>query len=155
MFKIIIIIACFYNTAAFTQSLSLRENDKPLNKVWAHQHAADELWNSDLWLNTTTCPYSIRFTVVHVRAVKVRAQIKTTSGHNAFGWMITVQRATDRQQTAFWSDVECQFFDASRCPRMNIDKINVSLHQCRNIAEILIESDSQSQYIREEEILWK
>lgn len=38
---------------------------------------------------------------------------------------------------------------------MNIDKINVSLHQCRNIAEILIESDSQSQYIREEEILWK
>lgn len=38
---------------------------------------------------------------------------------------------------------------------MNVDKINVSLHQCRNITETLIESDSQSQHIREEEILWK
>lgn len=35
----------------FTQDVSLWENDKPLNKVWAHQYAADELWNSDLWLN--------------------------------------------------------------------------------------------------------
>lgn len=34
----------------FIQNVSLGENDKPLNKVWAHQYAADELWNSDLRL---------------------------------------------------------------------------------------------------------
>ncbi len=50
-FTIIIIIACFYSMGPFTQDMSLWENDKPLNKVWAHQYAADELWNSDLWLN--------------------------------------------------------------------------------------------------------
>lgn len=49
--KFIIIIACFYSMGPITQDLSLWEYDMPLNKVWAHQYAIDELWNSDLWLN--------------------------------------------------------------------------------------------------------